>query len=82
MSTQTIPAITRRLFVEACGQLNNDMAAVRGAAVKLAAETAAAPNPDQDLLNGLACIEERLRSAQTALAQNALTVLTRKESRS
>ena len=82
MTAHTHTTIARRLFVEACARLNNDIAAVRGGAVKLASESATGPHPDQQLLNALACIEERLRLAQSALAHNALTVLTVNEGKS
>jgi len=42
--------------------------------MKLAAEAAGDPQPDQDVLNALACMEEHLRTAQNAVGQNALFV--------
>jgi hypothetical protein len=76
MSDQNhIHKVSRRLFMEACGQLNTDIAAMRRYTVRLAAEAAAEPQPEQQLLDSLACIEERLRAAQTAIEQNALIAM-------
>jgi hypothetical protein len=75
MSNQNhIHKVSRRLFIEACAQLNQDIAAVRGLTVKFATEAAQEPEPDQELLDALACIEERLRSAHSAIGSNALSV--------
>jgi hypothetical protein len=71
-NTQSIEA--RRDFIERCGHLNKDIASIRKATMRLAAEIAAEANPNQTQLNALANIEEQLRSATYTVAMNALNV--------